>query len=125
MVAHNWNNDNGTNYSFYCTWSPKVSQRHVVRELSSLDFVFDGDNEVELITRKKAVVPRIPRSERELWKYKSKYWSDGIMHHEDVLYFSYLDICLKIPKYCGLSEINFHTYLLMNSRIRPNSKLGS
>lgn len=82
---HTIGKDNGKNYRLY-SHPPKVNQ--VVTELSSLDFIFD-EGQVELIIRKNRGA-RIPRSNRELWKYKSKYWSDGIMHHEDVLYFSYL-----------------------------------
>lgn len=82
---HTISRDNGKNYRFYSV-PPNV--KDVVTELSSLDFVFE-DGQVELIIRKNRGA-MIPRSNRELWKYKSKYWSDGIMHHEDVLYFSYL-----------------------------------
>jgi len=82
---HTIGEDNGKNYRFY---SQQPNVKDVVIELSSLDFIFDG-GQVELIIRKNRGA-RIPRSNRELWKYKLKYWADGIMHHEDVLYFSYL-----------------------------------
>jgi len=82
---HTISNDNGTNYN-YLQWSQNKPKTLV--ELSSMDYVF-VNNEVELITRKRRGA-RIPKSRNELWKYKSKYWCDGILHHEDVLYFSYL-----------------------------------
>lgn len=60
-----------------------------IDELSSIDFAFTNEGDIDLIMRKRRGAP-IPRKNGELWVYKSKYWSDGIMHHEDVLYFSYL-----------------------------------
>ena len=76
---------NGKDYKNYL-WPANKSK--VVQELSSLDYAFVG-NEVELIIRHQRGA-RIPKTNSELWIYKSKYWKDGIMHHEDVLYFSYL-----------------------------------
>lgn len=83
---------NNRNYNLYN--SPQ-NKPNVVMELSSLDYAFNG-NEVDLIIRQNRGA-RIPKSNRELWIYKLKYWRDGIMHHEDVLYFSYL-ILLKSPR---------------------------
>lgn len=61
----------------------------VIGELSSIDFAFTNEGSIDLITRQRRGAP-IPRNNGELWIYKSKYWRDGTMHHEDVLYFSYL-----------------------------------
>lgn len=58
--------------------------------LSSMDYSF-VDGNLDLIFRKHRGVA-VPRMNGELWLYKKKYWLDGIMHHEDVLYFSYLII---------------------------------
>lgn len=67
-----------------------------IDELSSIDFAFTNGGDIDIITRKRRGAP-IPRNNGELWIYKSKYWRDGIMHHEDVLYFSYL-IFQKSPR---------------------------
>jgi len=83
---------NGRNYNLYN--SPQ-NKPNVVSELSSLDYAFVGQD-VDLIIRQNRGA-RLPKANRELWLYKSKYWRDGIMHHEDVLYFSYL-ILSKSPK---------------------------
>jgi len=83
---------NGKNYNVY---NSKQNKPKVVDELSSLDYTFINDD-VDLIVRNNRGA-RIPKSNRELWVYKSKYWLDGIMHHEDVLYFSYL-IIRKSPR---------------------------
>lgn len=83
---------NNKNYNVYN--SPQ-NKPNVVTELSSLDYAFTGE-EVELIIRQNRGA-RLPKSNGELWIYKSKYWNDGIMHHEDVLYFSYL-ILSKSPR---------------------------
>ncbi len=76
---------NNRNYNLYN--SPQ-NRPNVVEELSSLDYAF-YEGQTELIIRQNRGA-RLPRSNKELWIYKSKYWKDGIMHHEDVLYFSYL-----------------------------------
>jgi DNA helicase-2/ATP-dependent DNA helicase PcrA len=68
-------------------------KQNVIDFLSSLDYAFI-DNKIELVVRKQGGF-RLPNSKRELWKYKSNYWHDGIMHHEDVLYFSYLILCVS------------------------------
>lgn len=82
---HTISSDNNKNYNVY--QSPQNKPK-VVGELSSLDYEFEQET-VKLIIRKNRGA-RIPKTNNELWKYKLKYWSDGIMHHEDVLYFSYL-----------------------------------
>ena len=76
---------NNRNYNVY---NSSQNKPKVVAELSSLDYVFNGD-EIDLIIRQNRGA-RLPKANKELWVYKSKYWKDGIMHHEDVLYFSYL-----------------------------------
>jgi DNA helicase-2/ATP-dependent DNA helicase PcrA len=83
---------NGKNYNSY-NWPQNKSR--VIAELSSLDYVFENGN-VNLIIRQNRGA-RIAKSNGELWIYKSKYWKDGIMHHEDVLYFSYL-ILTRSPR---------------------------
>ena len=62
----------------------------LLAQLGSLDYAF-VDGEIDMIYRKQRGVA-IPTKNGELWLYKEKYWRDGIMHHEDVLYFSYLII---------------------------------
>ena len=79
----------------YNVYKSKDNKPKVVTELSSLDYAFNGNN-VELIIRHYRGA-MLPKTNGELWIYKSKYWSDGIMHHEDVLYFSYL-ILMRSPK---------------------------
>lgn len=76
---------NGKDYSSY-NWPQ--NKPNVVAELSSLDYAFIN-GEIDLIIRQNRGA-RIAKSNGELWLYKSKYWKDGIMHHEDVLFFSYL-----------------------------------
>jgi DNA helicase-2/ATP-dependent DNA helicase PcrA len=76
---------NKKNYNVYHKPENKLK---VITELSSLDYVFK-DGLLELITRQHRGA-KLPKSNGELWLYKEKYWKDGIMHHEDVLYFSYL-----------------------------------
>ncbi|MDA3859698.1 MAG: ATP-dependent helicase [Melioribacteraceae bacterium] len=76
---------NGRDYNRY-TWP--INKLKVVAELSSLDYAFLEDD-IQIIIRKIRGAG-LPKSNGELWIYKSKYWRDGIMHHEDVLYFSYL-----------------------------------
>ena len=67
----------------------------LLAQLGSLDYSFI-DGEIDLIFRKQRGVA-VPTKNSELWLYKEKYWRDGIMHHEDVLYFSFL-IINKSPR---------------------------
>lgn len=76
---------NGKDYNSY-NWPQ--NKPNVIAELSSLDYAFT-DGEIDLIIRQNRGA-RLAKSNGELWLYKTKYWKDGIMHHEDVLYFSYL-----------------------------------
>ncbi|MCB9250802.1 MAG: ATP-dependent helicase [Ignavibacteriales bacterium] len=78
---------NKKNYNLYN--APENKQK-VIEELASIDYSFIGEN-IELVIRKHFGA-KIPQNNGELWIYKKKYWHDGIMHHEDVLYFSYIII---------------------------------
>ena len=77
-------NLNDKNYNYF---NYTQNRKKLIEQLSSLDYRFSNGN-IELFFRKNRGVA-IPKSNRELWIYKKKYWLDGIMHHEDVLYFSY------------------------------------
>jgi DNA helicase-2/ATP-dependent DNA helicase PcrA len=81
---------NEKNYNIYNSPSKKPD---VIDFLLSLDYAFINDR-IELVMRKRGG-SGLPHSNGELWIYKSNYWRDGIMHHEDVLYFSYLILCIS------------------------------
>ncbi|MDR8389828.1 ATP-dependent helicase [Aliifodinibius sp. S!AR15-10] len=83
------NTINKNNKNYWYLLSPN-NRDDVATELTSLNYEIEG-KEVQLSINQHRGA-RIPRSNGELWEYKLKYWSDGIMHHEDVLYFSYLII---------------------------------
>lgn len=82
----------------------------LLAKLGSLDYAFI-DGEVDLIFRKQRCVA-VPKNNGELWLYKKKYWRDGIMHHEDVLYFSYF-IVNKSPKILEFVR-NKYPYILID-----------
>jgi len=82
----------------------------LLAQLGSLDYAF-VDGEVDLIIRKQRGVA-VPKNNGELWLYKMKYWRDGIMHHEDVLYFSYL-IVNKSPRVLEFVR-NKYPYILID-----------
>jgi len=83
-----WVNTISKNNGNYWYLLSSENRDDVICELTSLNYKFEG-NEVKLSINQKRGA-RIPKSNGELWEYKLKYWGDGIMHHEDVLYFSYL-----------------------------------
>ncbi len=93
---------NSKDYNIY---NSRQNKPDVVAELSSLDYAFSGDD-VELIIRQNRGA-RLPKTNRELWVYKEKYWHDGIMHYEDVLYFSYL-ILTSSPRVVEFIRNKFH-----------------
>ena len=80
---------NGKRYGYFNDPKKKAS---LLTQLSSIDYFFVGDD-IDLIFKRYRNVA-VPTKNGELWIYKKKYWLDGIMHHEDVLYFS----CLIIKK---------------------------
>ena len=82
----------------------------LLAQLGSLDYAF-VDGEVDLIFRKQRGVA-VPKNNGELWLYKKKYWRDGIMHHEDVLYFSYL-IVNNSPRVLEFVR-NMYPYILID-----------
>ncbi len=86
------------------------NKTNLLSQLGSLDYSFVND-EIELIFRKQRGVA-VPTKNGELWLYKKKYWLDGIMHHEDVLYFSYL-IINKSPRVLQFIR-NRYQYILMD-----------
>ena len=85
-------NLNHKNYNYFNFTGNK---KKLIAQLSNIDYSFI-DDDIDLIFRKIFGL-RIPKSNGELWIYKKKYWHAGIMHHEDVLYFSYL-IINKSPR---------------------------
>lgn len=89
----------------YNVYHSNQNKPKVIAELSSLDYSFGGDN-VELIIRQNRGA-RLPKTNSELWVYKEKYWHDGIMHYEDVLYFSYL-ILSRSPRPVEFIRNKFH-----------------
>lgn len=98
---------NNKNYD-YLNYSQNKSG--LLAQLGSLDYAF-VDGEINLIYRKQRGVA-IPTKNGELWLYKEKYWRDGIMHHEDVLYFSYL-IINKSPRVLEFIR-NKYPYILID-----------
>ncbi len=79
-------------------------------QLSSMDYSFVDDSPDLIFRRYRGVA--VPTKNGELWLYKKKYWLDGIMHHEDVLYFSYL-IINKSPRTLEFVR-NKYPYILID-----------
>lgn len=74
------------------------SNRQVLTDfLANLDYKLDTEGNVELSVRNHRYNLQVPSRNGELWAYKRKYWSAGIMHHEDVLYFANY-ILQKFPR---------------------------
>jgi DNA helicase II / ATP-dependent DNA helicase PcrA len=98
---------NGKRYGYL---NAQKNKANLLTQLSSIDYSFVGDN-IDLIFRSYRNVA-IPSKNKELWIYKTKYWRDGIMHHEDVLYFSYL-IIKKSPRILEFIR-NKYPYILID-----------
>lgn len=98
---------NGKRYGYFNDPKKKAS---LLTQLSSIDYFFIGDD-IDLIFKRYRNVA-VPTKNGELWIYKKKYWLDGIMHHEDVLYFS----CLIIKKSPRILEFirNKYPYILID-----------
>ncbi len=98
---------NGKRYGYFNDPKKKAS---LLTQLSRIDYFFVGDD-IDLIFKRYRNVA-VPTKNGELWIYKKKYWLDGIMHHEDVLYFS----CLIIKKSPRILEFirNKYPYILID-----------
>lgn len=84
---------NNKNYKYLST---KDNKKDLVKYLSSLDFKFNAAQQIQLAPKRHSD-SMVPTTKGELWVYKKKYWAEGIMHHEDVLYFAWL-IIEKSPR---------------------------
>jgi DNA helicase II / ATP-dependent DNA helicase PcrA len=79
---------NRKNYKYL---SNKDNIKDLIKYLSNLDYKLSPSGQIQLATKRYADLA-VPTSGGELWIYKKKYWSEGILHHEDVLYFAWLII---------------------------------
>ncbi|WP_420551986.1 UvrD-helicase domain-containing protein [Tenacibaculum aiptasiae] len=81
--------DNGKNYNYF---NYADNRKSLISKLSSIDYTIDTKTSNIQITFRKSASNynvAIPTSNNELLKYKKAYWRKGIMHHEDVLYFTH------------------------------------
>lgn len=80
--------DNNKEYSYF-SWSQ--NRPLLISKLGCIEYILDTNNNIDLAFNSNARyynVP-IPTSNNELFKYKRTYWRKGIMHHEDVLFFTH------------------------------------
>jgi len=80
--------DNGRNYDYF---NFADNKRKLIAKLACIEYTIESNTEIKISFSKKANrydVP-IPLKNNELLKYKKSYWRKGIMHHEDVLYFTH------------------------------------
>ncbi|UOE51373.1 ATP-dependent helicase [Mucilaginibacter sp. SMC90] len=82
--------------NYYGYLNSRDNKSNLVKYLSALDYRLDQVGHIDLYCKRHTDLA-IPRTNNELWVYKKKYWSDGIMHHEDVLYFAHY-IIVKSPR---------------------------
>lgn len=75
---------NGKRYGYF---NGKENKVKLIKQLVSLAWSITSGTP-RLFFRKRYGIA-IPKSNNELYLYKRKYWKKGIMHHEDVLYFTY------------------------------------
>ena len=80
--------DNGKEYKYF-TWTNKRSL--LISKLNCIEHVLDANEDIKTVFTKSAYRYdiAIPTSNDELLKYKKTYWRYGIMHHEDVLFFTH------------------------------------
>lgn len=80
--------DNQAEYNYF-SWTNK--RPSLISKLSCIDHIIDIDGNIKTTFNKSASHYNIaiPTSNDELLKYKKTYWRKGIMHHEDVLYFTH------------------------------------
>jgi DNA helicase-2/ATP-dependent DNA helicase PcrA len=79
---------NGKRQNYYGYLNSRDKKPDLIKYLGSLDYRLDQRGDIDLYCRQHLDIA-VPKANGELWIYKKKYWSDGIMHHEDVLYFAH------------------------------------
>ncbi|WP_010651981.1 UvrD-helicase domain-containing protein [Oceanobacillus massiliensis] len=92
-----------TKYNIRYFDKSKKTAKKIKSCLEDLDWFFDENEELTLMTRKpfSSRIGRYSVRREDLLNYKKYCWSKGIIHHQDVLYFSY---CL-LESYPVLREI--------------------
>jgi DNA helicase-2/ATP-dependent DNA helicase PcrA len=76
-------------------YSNPMSFQNTKDTLSSISWQFDLDNNCMLQLCGRNVGKFSKEMVDNLLAYKKQYWEDGIIHHDDVLYFSYLLLITK------------------------------
>lgn len=90
-----------SNYSFLNDWKTKTGQQRiredniVITAFKKLRWKFDGD-ELVVRTPYPFLVGRYPIKNDSYFEYKKMTWEKGVVHHDDVLFFSY-QIIKKFP----------------------------
>lgn len=83
-----------SNYSFLKEWKERTGQlrinddKKVVEAFKSLRWKINNGS-LEAKTRWPIIIGRYPIKNNSYLEYKKMTWEKGIMHHEDVLFFSY------------------------------------
>ncbi len=111
------------------------NQNAIARWLESLSYVFNFEDIIITCDKKQAYYIEkngarkylskdkcLAILEPELLSYKKLHWSEGKIHHEDVLYFGY-QLLQKYPFILQVIRAKFPYFLLMSFRIRIQSKL--
>lgn len=80
--------DNNKEYKYF-SW--KENRPLLISKLGCINYLLDSNNDILFSFNHSARFYNvaIPTSNNELLKYKRAYWRKGIMHHEDVLYFTH------------------------------------
>lgn len=86
------------------------NKENIKRKIQSLYYNL-ANNEIT-IDYKKAGEIWLPIKNGELWDYKYVFWKEGILHHEDVIYFSYL-ILSNYPSVVGFLQ-NKYSYIFVD-----------
>lgn len=99
------------------------NKKALMNWLGSLNYEFDDSNELKIIgDRKKAIFIDSERTTRlnnkcleiletNLLEYKKLYWKDGLVDHNDILYFSY-ELIKKYPFILTILRAKFPYFLV-------------
>lgn len=80
--------DNSKKYNYF---NFPDNKKKLIAKLACIEYTIESNSEIKISFSKKAnrYDVAIPLKNGELLKYKKSYWRKGIMHHEDVLYFTH------------------------------------
>ncbi|WNF35243.1 ATP-dependent helicase [Bacillaceae bacterium IKA-2] len=106
-----------SNYSFLKDWKIKTNQQRItednllIRAISSTKWKFDSSGDLIVNTDYPHKIGAYPIKVNSYFEYKKMAWGKGVIHHDDVLFFSY-QLIKKHPFILAILQAKFPYYFV-------------